>query len=204
MKISFEGKVAAAAVAAALLAGGAACCSVKPSVDPNDVGPALAGEEKTEETGVNDRVGSTEGPAPEATGEQSSPEKPTEGDDLASESTGKASEPASPDPVPPAREEPSKRWVEETEKVWVVDSPAWTESIPVYESWEISVCNICDAEITGSVSAHAKEHMLAGEGSRHRSEVVQVLVGTRRSSTPRRAIGKPSSPEAIGNESNKR
>lgn len=39
------------------------------------------------------------------------------------------------------------------------------------------MCNVCDTEITGSVSAHAKEPMLAGEGSGHRSEVVQVLVG---------------------------
>lgn len=177
MKISFEGKVAAAAVAAALLAGGATCCSVKPSVDPNDIGPALAGEEKTEKTGVNDRVDNTEGPTPEATGEQSSPDKATEGDALASESAGKTSEPASPSPVPPAQEKPSKRWVEETERVWVVDSPAWSESVPVYEAREISVCNVCGIEITGSVSTHAKEHMLAGEGSGHRSEVVQVLVG---------------------------
>lgn len=177
MRISFEGKVAAAAVAAALLAGGAACCSVKPSVDPNDVGVTLAGEEKSEETGVDDQVDSTEGPAPEATDEQSSPEKPTKGDALASESAGKASEPASPDPVPPVQEEPPKRWVEETEQVWVIDSPAWSESVPVYEAREISVCNVCGIEITGSVSAHAKEHMLAGEGSGHRSEVIQVLVG---------------------------
>ena len=177
MKISFEGKVAAATVAAALLAGGAACCSVKPSVDPNDVGPALASEEKAEEIGVGDRANDAEEGAPEVTGEQSSPGKPMGGDALASESAGKASGPTSPGPVPPAQEEPPKRWVEETEQVWVVDSPAWSESVPVYEAREISVCNVCGIEITGSVSAHAKEHMLAGEGSGHRSEVIQVLVG---------------------------
>ena len=54
---------------------------------------------------------------------------------------------------------------------------AIVESVPIYEAREISVCNVCGIEITGSVSAHAKEHMLAGEGSGHRSEVVQVLVG---------------------------
>lgn len=177
MKISFEGRVAAAAVAAALLAGGAACCSVKPSVDPNDVGPALAGEERVEKIGIGDQEDEANEAASEVTGEQSSPDKATEGDALASESAGKTSEPASPSPVPPAQEEPSKRWVEETEKVWVVDSPAWSESVPAYEAREISVCNVCGIEITGSVSAHAKEHMLAGEGSGHRSEVIQVLVG---------------------------
>ena len=177
MKIGFERRVAAATVAAALLAGGAACCSVKPSVDPNDAGPALAGEEKTEEIGIGDQEDEANEAAPEVTGEQSSPDKATEGDTLASESAGKASEPASPGPVPPAQEEPSKRWVEETERVWVIDNPAWSESVPVYEAREISVCSVCGIEITGSVSAHAKEHMLAGEGSGHRSEVIQVLVG---------------------------
>ncbi|PNV66774.1 hypothetical protein [Enteroscipio rubneri] len=72
---------------------------------------------------------------------------------------------------------PQKTWVEDTEKVWVVDKAAWTETIPVYENVERSICNVCGADITGNTSAHNKQHMLAGEGSGYHSEVRQVKVG---------------------------
>ena len=70
-----------------------------------------------------------------------------------------------------------KTWVEETERVWVVDREAWTESVPIYGMIEISVCNICGTDITGNTSAHAKEHMKAGEGSGHHSEVRREITG---------------------------
>lgn len=70
-----------------------------------------------------------------------------------------------------------KTWVEETERVWVVDKEAWTESVPVYGTVEVSICNICGTDITGSTSAHAKEHMKAGEGSGHHSEVRREITG---------------------------
>ena len=70
-----------------------------------------------------------------------------------------------------------KTWVEDTEKIWVVDKAAWVETIPVYESVERSVCNICDADITGSASAHNKQHMLAGEGSGYHSEIRREKTG---------------------------
>ncbi|MEE0846125.1 MAG: hypothetical protein U0L71_08065 [Eggerthellaceae bacterium] len=70
-----------------------------------------------------------------------------------------------------------KTWVEDTERTWVVDRAAWVETIPVYESVERSVCNICGADITGSTSEHNKQHMLAGEGSGYHSEVRRVQVG---------------------------
>ena len=69
-----------------------------------------------------------------------------------------------------------KTWVEETERVWVVDREAWTESVPIYGTIEISVCNICGTDITGNTSAHAKEHMKAGEGSGHHSETRQKII----------------------------
>lgn len=72
---------------------------------------------------------------------------------------------------------PQKTWVEDTEKVWIVDKAAWTETIPIYENVERSICNICGADITGSTSAHNKQHMLAGEGSGYHSEVQQVKTG---------------------------
>lgn len=76
-------------------------------------------------------------------------------------------------------EEPAGRWVEETQRVWVVDQEAWSEQLPAYETRERSICNICGADITGATSPHNKQHMLAGEGSGYHSEVQQVQVGTR-------------------------
>lgn len=77
----------------------------------------------------------------------------------------------------PPQNTSQKTWVEETERVWVVDKEAWTESAPIYGTIEISVCNICGTDITGNTSAHAKEHMKAGEGSGHHSETRQKIIG---------------------------
>lgn len=73
--------------------------------------------------------------------------------------------------------EPQKRWVEDTERVWVVDKAAWAEQIPTYTTTERSICNVCGVDITGNTTAHAKAHMLAGEGSGHHSEVRQTISG---------------------------
>lgn len=72
---------------------------------------------------------------------------------------------------------PQKKWVEDTQQVWVEDKAAWTESVPVYSTKEVSVCNVCGADITGNTSAHSKAHMMAGEGSGHHSEVQKVVTG---------------------------
>lgn len=72
---------------------------------------------------------------------------------------------------------PQRKWVEETQKVWVEDRAAWTESVPAYGTKEVSICNVCGADITGNTSAHGKAHMMAGEGSGHHSEVRQVVTG---------------------------
>ena len=68
-------------------------------------------------------------------------------------------------------------WVVDYEDVWVEDSPAWDESVPVHDYTEVSICNICGADITGNTAAHGKQHMLAGEGSGHHSEVRDTVVG---------------------------
>lgn len=60
----------------------------------------------------------------------------------------------------------------------VLVSPAWIEEVPVYEEQVRSICNTCGADITGNTSAHAKEHMLNGENGGHRTEYVEVQVGT--------------------------
>lgn len=62
------------------------------------------------------------------------------------------------------------------ENVLVKD--AWTESVPVYEQKELSICNTCGADITGNTSAHMREHMLNGENGSFRTEWKQVQVGT--------------------------
>lgn len=77
----------------------------------------------------------------------------------------------------PAQSEPQRKWVEDTEQVWVVDKAAWSESIPVYSTVEVSICNICGQDVTGNTSAHAKAHMKAGEGSGHHSEVRREITG---------------------------
>lgn len=84
----------------------------------------------------------------------------------ASASSGSLSDPA-----------PSKRWVEDTQQVWVEDRAAWTEQVPVYSTREVSICNVCGQDITGSTSAHAKAHMMVGEGSGHHGEVRQTVTG---------------------------
>ena len=72
---------------------------------------------------------------------------------------------------------PSKHWVEETQRVWVEDRAAWNEQVPVYSTKEVSICNVCGQDITGNTSAHAKAHMMAGEGSGHHSEVRKTVSG---------------------------
>lgn len=72
---------------------------------------------------------------------------------------------------------PQKKWVENTQQVWVEDRAAWTESVPVYGAKEVSICNVCGSDITGSTASHAKAHMMAGEGSGHHSEVRKVVTG---------------------------
>lgn len=72
---------------------------------------------------------------------------------------------------------PQKKWVEEYDQVWIEDSAAWTEQVPIYSTKEVSICNVCGADVTGNATAHGKAHMLAGEGSGHHSEVVQTISG---------------------------
>ena len=68
-------------------------------------------------------------------------------------------------------------WVADYEDIWVEDSPGWDESVPIYGYTEVSICNICGADITGNTAAHGKQHMLAGEGSGHHSEVRETVTG---------------------------
>ena len=73
---------------------------------------------------------------------------------------------------------PSKKWVVDYSQVWVQDSAAWDESIPTYGYEEKSICNVCGSDITGNEVTHGKDHMMAGEGSGHHTEMVQVVTGS--------------------------
>lgn len=59
----------------------------------------------------------------------------------------------------------------------VLVSPAWTESIPVYEEQYRAICNTCNADISGNEGVHIREHMMNGENGSYRNEPVQVQVG---------------------------
>lgn len=97
--------------------------------------------------------------------------------DSASSASSVSTSAPSPSTSSSSQSSPQRKWVEETQQVWVEDRAAWTESVPVYGTKEVSICNVCGADITGNTSAHGKAHMMAGEGSGHHSEVRQVVTG---------------------------
>lgn len=110
-----------------------------------------------------DGQGSSQGPRQDSAAPASASPAPSSGNAAPSN-----------DPVPA---QPQKTWVEDTERVWVVDRETWSESVPIYSTVEVSICNICGTDITGNTSAHAKAHMKAGEGSGHHSEVRREITG---------------------------
>ena len=142
------------------------------SIDPTTTEEAQ--EERAEEEQRS--FDTTQGPSSELQGAEQSSNAPSfqSGPSASGPSAtsgnkdGQASSPSS---------TPQKKWVEDTQQVWVEDKAAWTESVPVYGTKEVSICNVCGADITGNTSAHSKAHMLAGEGSGHHSEVRQVVTG---------------------------
>lgn len=80
------------------------------------------------------------------------------------------------------------QWVKQTKEVHhdatghneqVQVKAAWTESIPVYETVAIEVCNACGADITSNHSAHMKEHALKGENAARHTEYIQKQTGTK-------------------------
>ena len=71
---------------------------------------------------------------------------------------------------------PQKRRIPNCRQVWVEDSVAWDEKVPICGQREISVCNVCGENITGNETAHSKQHMLAGEGSGHHNETVSDII----------------------------
>lgn len=62
----------------------------------------------------------------------------------------------------------------------VLVKEAWTETVPIYETKIVNICNGCGADITGNEITHAKEQMLAGNMacSGFHNEQRQVQTGT--------------------------
>lgn len=131
----------------------------EPLPDSTTEADALANANQTESSAASETQ-------PSATSQSSA--RPSGTSEKASAPTGSSGNSAS---------TPSKRWVEDTQQVWVEDHAAWTEQVPVYSSKEVSICNVCGQDITGNTSAHAKAHMMAGEGSGHHSEVRKTVSG---------------------------
>lgn len=178
--------IGVAAVAIVVLAVSFASCSTaKPESDASSEGamtnPAaqeadrdVDAETPTEEDGVSKveaSVGSSGEPAPEAASDSQGFTAQTEDSILLS---GASIQAETERPTPPQSQ---KKWVEDTERVWVENKGAWSEQVPNYGTKEVSICNVCGADVTGSTSSHGKAHMLAGEGSGHHSEVRQVVTG---------------------------
>lgn len=112
--------------------------------------------------------------ASSATDQSQAPQK-----DVQHLTSNNSNAPASASSGSPSNPVPSKRWVEDTQQAWVEDRAAWTEQVPIYSTREVSICNVCGQDITGNTSAHAKAHMMTGEGSGHHSEVRQTVEGYR-------------------------
>ena len=62
----------------------------------------------------------------------------------------------------------------------VVVTPAWTESIPVYEEREVAICNGCGADITSNIDKHMTDNILAGNMActGWHTDYKQIQVGT--------------------------
>ena len=123
----------------------------------------------------------------------SSQSKPSSGSGSSSSSSSK------PEPTPqPATKDPheGKTWHEaeykvinhpaETEKVWVVDQPATTKEEPVYETHDVTICNVCGADITNAAyrEQHLIAHIEAGEGGSYHNEWREIQVGTKTVKVP--------------------
>lgn len=148
----------------------------QPSIEEADAEGVL--EEASEEEPAGDT--SQEAPCEPQAAEQSSSTPSGHSNSSASGTTAQSSGGSSGSKsgqAPLSSPAPQKKWVEDTQRVWVEDKAAWSESVPVYGTKEVSICNVCGADITGNTATHSKAHMMAGEGSGHHSEVQKVVTG---------------------------
>lgn len=186
----------AAAVAIAIACIGLSDCSSAPDL-PDEEASASASASATppsepsgapseEAEGAEAAGTGPDGADDPQSGSFAPPSGKTTSQDAVSGVSGDDSQPSSATGETPATQAPAAAggesqnppvWVVDYSDVWVEDSPGRDESVPVYGSVEVSICNVCGADVTGSAAAHGKQHMLAGEGSGHHSEVRETVVG---------------------------
>ena len=110
--------------------------------------------------------------------ESTKPSKPSNsGNSNANSNTSKPQKPAHTHNWVAVTKEVHHEATGHNEKVLVKE--AWTETIPVYETVCLSICNTCGADITGNTREHTKKHTLAGEGGSHRTEYRKKQTGTK-------------------------
>ena len=144
---------------------------------------------KTDNKQNNGSSGSTNKPASNSGSSGSSSQSKPSGGSSSSSSQSKPSSgsgsSSSSKPAPatqPATKDQheGKTWHEaeyKTEQVWVVDEEGYTWQKPIYETHDRTICNTCGADITDNCAEHGKQHMLNGENSSYRNEMVDTLVG---------------------------
>lgn len=79
--------------------------------------------------------------------------------------------------VPPTTPQPQVH-IPIYKQQWVVDKAAWTESVPVHQTVELSICNYCSADITSNPNKHLYDHALNGIATGWHSEFSKIQIGT--------------------------
>lgn len=127
-------------------------------------------------TAANDKIPSTNNSAPA--------KKPT----VDKNSTTPVKKPSKPDapskPETSTKPSHTHKWEEKTHVVHhdatghneqYVVTAAWDE--PIYETYDICICNVCGADCTADPAAHAKMHAMNYEGGGHHTEWGQKQIG---------------------------
>ena len=125
--------------------------------------------------------GSGSGSASSGNTQVSQPVQPTQPAEPAQPSQpAEPAQPAQPaEPAQPSQPVHEHNWQPQytTEKKWVVDQEAWTEtvSVPVYEQRIVWYCNTCNEDITEDPEEHVDVTMHSG----YRNDYVSVQVDTK-------------------------
>ena len=128
-------------------------------------------------------------------GNNDKPSKPDNGNNNGGNNSnngnGGNNKPTEPDkPKPPSH---THSWEEQYEFInhpaeyedkWVVDKPAWTEEVPIYDYQMFTICNACDWVVASpdkpyneaETTAHMKEHAMNGENGGWHNEMREILI----------------------------
>lgn len=150
----------------------------KSKVTTKETDEKKAKEEKTAEKKEEAKQSvEKEKPSEKKASEPSKPSAPVSQPAAAKPSTpAPEQKPAPQQPVAPSKPEHTHNFQPVYVQQWVVDQPAWTETVetPVYGNQTVWYCNTCNADITSDPVGHIEETLHAG----YRSDVKQVQTGT--------------------------